>query len=357
MITIPEADLRLATRLVLEGAGSSSSEAGIVADHLVEANLTGHDSHGVGLIPTYVANLKRGYLRADRSLIPVRDGGSFLMFDGDRGYGQVQARAAMERTFERIGDTGVVLMTLRNAHHIGRVGSYGEQSLARGLVSIHFVNVTGHTPVVAPFGGSEARFVTNPICIAVPGGDGGDDLLLDMATSKIALGKARVAMVKGEGVPPGSVLDSDGRETTDPGVLFRDPPGALLPFGEHKGSGLALMCELLAGGLSGGGTIQPEHERGPGIYNQMFTLVVDPDRLVDRAWLAHEVRALIAYVKSSRRDTRSDQILVAGEAERISRQERQRSGIPLAEGAWRGIVAAGESVGVPAAELERFRSG
>ena len=353
---IPEANLRRIARLVLEHAGSEAGEADIVADHLVGANLAGHDSHGVGLIPTYVRNLEQGYLVANRRLKPVSDAGAILMFDGERGYGQVLAKAAMERSFERVRETGVVLMTLRNAHHIGRVGTYGEQSLAEGFVSLHFVSVTGHRPVVAPFGGSEARFVTNPICIAMPGSDATDDLLLDMATSRIALGKARVAMVKGEPVPEGAVLDADGEPTTDPSVLFREPPGALLPFGEHKGSGLALMCELLAGGLSGGGTIQPERPRGPGIYNHMFTIVVDPARLVDLSWLAHEVDAIVAYVKSSRRDADTERVQVAGDPERATGRERRRSGIPLAEGAWNGIVAAGEGVGVAPSELEAIRA-
>lgn len=357
MLYIPETNLRRAAELVLTAAGSSAAEASVVADHLVAANLAGHDSHGVGLLPTYVRNLREGYLFADRPLTLVNDGGAFLMFEGNRGFGQRLAREAMERTFERVCEGGVALMTLRNAHHIGRVGSYGEQSLAEGFVSVHFVNVTGHAPWVAPFGGTEARYVTNPICIAVPGGEHSDDLLLDMATSKIAVGKARVAMVKGEAVPEGTVLDEHGNATTDPSVLFREPLGALLPFGEHKGSGLALMCELLAGGLSGGGTIQPEHPRGLGIYNHMFALVIDPGRLIDRAWLAHEIDALIAYVKSARREIPSQEILVAGEPERARRRERLQSGLPLAEEAWQGIVAAAQEVGVTAKELEAIRGG
>jgi uncharacterized oxidoreductase len=287
----------------------------------------------------------------------VNDTGGILMFDGDRGFGQALAREAMVRAIARAREQGVALMTLRNAHHIGRIGTYGEQSLEAGFVSIHFVNVTGHAPRVAPFGGTEARYVTNPICIAVPGSDRTPDLLLDMATSKIALGKARVAMVKGEPVPEGSLFDAAGEPSTDPSVLFDDPSGALLPFGEHKGSGLALMCELLAGGLSGGGTIQPEHPRGPGIYNHMFAVVVDPAQLIDRNWLAHEVDAMIAYVKSARREPSTEQILVAGEPERLQREARQAGGIPLAEGAWRGIVEAAGRVGVEANELEQIRQG
>ena len=178
-----------------------------------------------------------------------------------------------------------------------------------------------------------------------------------MATSRIALGKARVAMVKGERVAEGMLYDPEGVPTTDPSAMFREPSGALVPFGEHKGSGLALMCELLAGGLSGGGTIQPENPRGPGIYNHMFAVVVDPDRLIDRAWLAREIDALVAYVKSARRAPGVDEILVAGDPERRQRTERRANGIPLAEGAWRGIVAAAAGVGVAAEELEAIRSG
>jgi len=177
----------------------------------------------------------------------------------------LSAPEAMEAAIERCASTGVTLMTLRSAHHVGRVGTYGEQSLDAGFVSIHFVNVQDHPPLMAPFRGSDARFGTNPICVAIPGTECTEPILLDMATSKIALGKARVAMNKGQALPDGELIDHRGKPTDDPRVMFAESErGALLPIGAHKGYGLALACELLAGVLSGGGTRASKSTRPAG---------------------------------------------------------------------------------------------
>ena len=352
MPTIAEAPLRAAISLILERSGSSKQEADTVTDHLVRANLAGHDSHGVGMIPNYMHSLSIGQLFANKHVKLIKDEPSIMMFDGQRGYGQVQAKESMEQALLRAKENGLVLMTLKNAHHIGRVGTYGEMSIAAGMVSLHFVNVTNHEPKVAPYGGIKARFVTNPVCIAMPGTSQTESILLDMATSKIALGKARVAMNKGVDVPEHSLLDASGNATNNPNVMFGEPQGVLLPFGDYKGSGLALFCELLAGGLSGGGTIQPENKREGGIVNNMLSLIVDPARLVDTAWLAHEVDTLIAYVKNTPAQVQTGPVKVAGDPERITLKGRQAKGIPVAEAAWQGILEAGRTVGVRQEEFD-----
>jgi uncharacterized oxidoreductase len=237
-------------------------------------------------------------------------------------------------------------MALRQAHHIGRIGSYGEQSIAAGLVSLHFVNVTGHDPLVAAFGGSEARFVTNPICFAMPGSDSTPPILLDMATSRVAMGKVRVAMNKGIDMADGLLIDHEGRPTRDPNIMFQEPQGALLPFGEHKGYGLALFCELLAGALGGGGTIQPGNERHHSIINSMLTIIIDPQRLVDLQWMRAEIDALIAYVKSSRAADPDTPVMVAGEPERKTLAIREKEGIPIDPRTWEELLNAAEKVGL-----------
>lgn len=356
MISIPESSLRTVISYILESSGSNPSEAQIVTDHLVRANLAGHDSHGVGLIPNYMASLKAKRLKANQHVKLIKDSGSIMMFDGDRGYGQVQGKEAMEQAIARCKETGLVLMTLKDAHHIGRIGTYGEQSIAEELISIHFVNVTDHEPTVAPYGGTKARFVTNPICIAMPGTQKTDPILLDMATSKIALGKARVAMNKGVPTPDGSVIDANGEPSNDGSVLFKEPMGALLPFGDYKGTGLALMCELLAGGLSGGGTIQPEKPRLGGIVNNMTTLLLDPQHLVDMTWFKHEIDSIVAYVKSTPAQAQTGPVKIAGEPEKATQQARKSQGIPLAEAAWEGIISAGESIGASREEISKMLS-
>ena len=178
---------------ILKKGGSNTVEAQIVADHLVRSNLSGHDSHGVVMLPTYMRMLKANLLKPNQTPELFKVDGSIMMFDGNRGYGQAVGKIAMDNAIKKCKTTGLVLMTLRNAHHLGRIGTYGEQSIAAGLISIHFVNVTDHPPVVCPHRGSDARFNTNPICLAMPGTKKQPHILLDMATSKIAMGKARIA--------------------------------------------------------------------------------------------------------------------------------------------------------------------
>jgi len=319
---------------IFQKMGSPAGEAEMVAASLVKANLMGHDSHGVGLVASYIRHFQAGLLLPGTSSKCVKDDGAIMMFDGRRGFGRRVGGEAMQMATERCRDTGVVLLTLKNAHHLGRIGAYGEIAMAEGLISLHFVNVTDHPPSVAPWGGIESRFVTNPICVAIPGTEETPPTLLDMATSRIAIGKARVAMSKGDKLDPGMVVDSDGKPTTDPAVMYQSPRGALLPFGEHKGSGLALICELLAGGLSGGGTIQPQNPRQASIVNNMFAFLVDPTRLVDIEWLRAEIDATVAYVKSARPVTGDQPILVAGDKERIETATRSADGIDVNDEAW-----------------------
>lgn len=340
--------LQLVSTTLLQQGGSSAEEAEVVAEHLVRANLYGHDSHGIGMLPFYCGSLQRGTLLPNRSLETVADHGAILSFDGRRGYGQAMARDAMDLAIERCRSTGLTLMTLRNAHHIGRVGSYGEQSLSAGFASIHFVNVVDHGPLVAPFLGKEARFSTNPVCLAMPARGEQEAVLLDMATSRVALGKVRVAHNKGEALDAEILIDEEGRRTDDPGVMFRQPQGALTTLGDHKGYGLALFGELFGGLLSGGGTVQPGNERAGGIVNNMLTVVLDPAKLVDESYLVSEMDALVTYLKETAPADPERPVLIPGEPERLSAEERSAGGIPVDDTTWRQIGRGGESLGLEA---------
>jgi len=348
---IDHRNLNQVAERILRAGGSEPDEARTVASHLVEANLSGHDSHGVGMLPTYVRNLRSDLLRPNTAAYPVRDDGPFLVFDGGRGYGQRVAAEAMAAGLERCREHGLGALGLRNAHHIGRVGSYGEQSIRAGMISLHFVNVTDHPPLVAPFGGRDARYSTNPLCVAIPGTDRTEPLLLDMATSRIALGKTRVAMNKGEKVAPGTLLDAAGEPATEPAVMFSDPRGALLPCAEHKGYGLALVCELLAGALTGGGTIQPGNERRGGIVNNMLAILIDPARLSEQEVMRREIDALVDYLKQSPPADSGQPVMVAGDPERASRAKREAEGVPVDPATWEELLAAGESLGLSRMEL------
>ncbi len=330
---------------IIKASGSTAEEAEIVSDHLVTANLRGHDSHGVGMVPKYIDCFNAGLVNPNTAATCTNDGGSILQFDGGKGYGQRVAKDATEAAIDRANESGLALYTLSNAFHVGRIGAYGEMCADAGLVSLHFVNVADHTPSVAPFGGSDARLITNPICIALPGAGDQERIILDMATSNVALGKVRVAYNREVQMAEGLLLDPDGQPTTDPGVMFPDLRGALTPFGEHKGSGLGLMCELLGGMLSGGKTIHPGNERLDGIINNMFGIVVDPNRLISADHYTSELQAIVNHVKASRAQDPAKPVMVAGDPERKSTANRLANGIMLDDNTWELILAAGESLG------------
>jgi uncharacterized oxidoreductase len=303
------------------------------------------------MVPAYVRHLEAGLVVPNTRAKVVKDDGAILMVDGGRGYGRCVAGEAMAAAIERCRQTGIVALTLANAHHIGRVGAYGELASGAGLVSLHFVNVTDHRGLVAPFRGTDARFSTNPICIALPGTDRQPPVLLDMATSAIAMGKVRVARNEGKPVPPGALIDRQGRPTQDPTLMYRDPlGGALVTFGGHKGYGLAVVAELLAGALSGGPTIQPGNPRLGGTINNFFAVVLDPARMAGLDWFRREIDGFVDYVKASPPADPSAPVLVPGDPERMARAERLQRGIEVDATTWEEILDAAEKVGLARAD-------
>lgn len=330
---------------IFVAGGCSAAEADIVAGHLVEANLTGHDSHGIAMIPQYVKSLRGGEVKPGTIGKLVRRDGPILVYDGERGWGQVVAKAATEIAVDAARSSGVAILALRNSHHIGRIGAYGEMCAAAGLVSVHFVNAIGHWPRVAPFGGRDARLPTNPFCVAVPATASKPQMILDMATSRIAMGKVRVARNAGKPVAEGHLLDAAGDPTTNPAVMFDEKPGALLPFGEHKGYGLALACEILAGAFTGGGTIQPANKRGGAPLNNMMTFVIDPALTTDMDWARREIDLLVDYVTDSPPQSSDNPVLIPGDPERATKAERLRDGLPVDDGTWSQVIEAGASLG------------
>ena len=360
MPTIAHDALKTAARSLLSAMGSADGEAEIVSDHLVEANLKGHDSHGVGMLPHYVRNWQAGTLILNQTLEITRDDGTFLIGNGGGGHGQVVAKDITERAIAHAEAEGVCIAGLTNAHHIGRVGTYGEWCAEAGLVSIHFVNVGGHPPAVAPFGGADPRFITNPICITVPATANRPATILDFATSEIAMGKVRVAMNEGRQVPEGYLIDNKGRPTTDPGVMFPsspdEPKGALATFGKHKGYGLALMAELLGAALIGGVTIPPDPEKKDrgweqGIRNNMLMIVIDPDRLGGRGPFLAEAEAIIDWAKASPAADPDAPVLVAGDPERQRKAARLKAGIEIDAVTWAELCESADAAGLTSARF------
>ena len=346
-IRISADDLRARCARILHTAGSSREEAQVVADNLVLANLSGHDSHGVGMLPRYIEAVLEGGLRPNASVTTQLDGGGLLVVDGNRGYGQAIGLQAMTLAIARARAHGSCVMALGNSHHLGRIGHWAEMAVAQGLVAIHFVNVLAR-PNVAPWGGSDARFGTNPFCVGIPLADQ-PPFILDLATSRVAQGKMRVAHNERRHVEPGYLVDAAGRPTTDPGVVVVPQAnglfGALLPFGEHKGYGLAIACELLGGALTGGGTLHRAPDGSRAVLNGMFTIVVDPRRLGTQERFQAEAAAFIAWLKESPSESG---VKIAGDPERQARERRAREGIEIDPQTWAEILDAGRKVGAPA---------
>ena len=353
--TIPATVLQDYIGRIFQAAGCAAEEAARTTRHLLSANLTGHDSHGIIRVPRYVQWLNEGLVFAGRRITVVSETATHAVVDGNQGLGQTVAEQGVDLGIAKAGSAGLAVVALRNAGHVGRIGGWAERACAAGLVSIHFVNV-GKGEIVAPFGGVERRFGTNPICIGVPQPEG-PALLLDLATSIVAEGKVLVASNGGKPIPHDALVTPDGRLSSDPadfygpieGTHVRDPgngAGALRAFGEHKGSGIAFMCEILAGCLCGSPTAGPlpDAKRG-GIVNGMLSIYLDPGHF-GAAGFAQTARDFADYVRQCRPVAPGGEVLVPGVPEARHREARLRDGVPLQAETWTAIKATGAALGV-----------
>jgi uncharacterized oxidoreductase len=352
MVTLQASALQDFVGEIFAKSGCSSEEGRRIAQYLVAANLTGHDSHGVVRVPRYVAMKAEGRVVADRKIAVLIDAPVLAVVDGRFGFGQTVAPQAVELGIEKCRRHGLAAVALRNAGHIGRVGDWAAMAAEAGLISVHFVNAAGSV-LVAPFGGVDRRFSTAPFCVGVPRADAGP-VILDFATSVVAEGKVLVASRGGKKLPADALVGPDGGVSGDPHLLYGDyepgggprdygkGEGAIRAFGEHKGSGLALICELLGGALTGTGATQ----EGRPFANGMLSFYVDPKRMDPEAAFSGEVARYIAAVKSSRPIERGGEVLTPGEPEARTRANRLAGGVPLTDDIWASIVATARQVGI-----------
>jgi hydroxycarboxylate dehydrogenase B len=345
------AELQSFAEAIFRSAGSTEEEARIVAAHLVESNLVGHDSHGVVRIYKYVESAGAGQVLPNRHAEVVSDRRAAVVVDGGFGYGQVIGLEAMAIAAERARAHGFSVTAIRNSGHLGRIGAWAEYLANAGLVSFHFVNTSGFGILVAPHGGSDRRLSANPVAAGAPV-DGGRPLILDIATSVIAEGKIHVARNKGEKLPSGAVVDGAGRPTVDPEAFYADPPGAIFPFGGHKGSGLSIFCEILAGSLTGGHASNPMSPTANRLVNNMLSFAFDPAAFSGTEFFHEDVRRLIAWATASPPIDPDGSVLLPGEIEDRTRAERTANGIPIDGQTWARIVAAAASLGVAAPEQQ-----
>ena len=338
----------LVTR-ILVALGSERAEAETVAEYLVGSNLAGHESHGVVRVPRYVGYVRDGQVRLNQVGTMVCDAGGVAVIDGNAGFGQTICQNAVTFGIGRALERGVAVVGVRNTGHVGRVGAWAELAAAKRLVSLHFVNSPGRGGIqVAPAGALERRLAPNPLAIGIPRPDG-PPFLLDITSAVIPEGKVLVALNRGDLLPEGAAIDAEGRPTRDPKAYYGPPQGALLPIGAHKGFGLCMAIDLLAGALTQGGCSDPRQTL---FGNNMFSVYVDPAAMGSAAYLDDAVRDLCAWVRSATPIRHGDEILAPGDMEARTRARRLVEGIPLDRTSWRSICETATSLGVSDPDLE-----
>jgi len=315
--------------LTLLGAfGCNDEEANIVANHLVKANLSGHDSHGIGMLPMYGKQVSHGDLVPNQTPDLFEPTGAVTCVDAKRGFGHHMAILSLDHAMKTIPEHKVAILGMRNAGHVSRVGTYSEYCSQKGYVSIHMVNVVGHDSIVAPFGSRESAISTNPISMAMSVNKEPSPML-DMATSKVAFGKARVAHNKGVEMPDGCLIDKEGVATNNPSPMVEGRDGALTAFGEHKGSGLGLFVELFAGALVSRDTASTAEHMPDGAINALFSIIIDPAAFDDVSAYEERTRDFCDYIKRLQPAKGTDEVLLPGEPELRAREERGANGIEV----------------------------
>jgi len=352
MITLAADRLRDFIADVFVSAGCQADEGAQIAASLVGANLAGHDSHGVVRVPRYVQQKKDGIVVSGRKVQIVSETPVLAVLDADYGFGQWVAPQAVEIGIAKCREMGLACVAIRNAGHVGRIGQWAEMAAKAGLVSMHWVNASGSV-LVAPYGGVERRLSTAPHAIGVPRPDN-EPLILDFATSQVAEGKVLVASQGGKALPSDALVQPDGSLTGDPHALYgayeaqgprdyKQGTGAIRAFGDHKGSGLALMVELLGGSLTGNGGTHPTRAR---FANGMLSIYIDPKRLDPEGFFDEDVKRYTGFFKSSKPIATGGEVLVPGEPEQRMRQKRLADGIPLPDDTWAAIVKTARDIGI-----------
>jgi len=323
-------------------------QAATIARYNIGANLVGHDSHGIILIPTYIDRIKAGHIVPGAKWTIVQQSPTTTVIDGHWGFGFHVNAKAMALTIEKAKTANVAACTVFRQSHVGRLAAYPMMAIKEGMIGLATAD-SGRSPkIVAPFGGREARLGTNPIWIAVPS-DLDAPFYLDMATSAVAAGKIALSAARGEQIPPGWIVDGEGRQTTDPRQFRKG--GALLPLGGtegYKGSGLAAMVEVLCGLLTGlGFGVEPSGRHNDGCFMAVFNVAAfRPLKEFKR-----EVAEFARYLKATPPSQGSNGVLYPGEIEYIREQQRKLAGIDVEDATWAKLRALADEYKL-AAELD-----
>ena len=340
----------------------SDYEAKTIAERLCGSNLKGHDSHGIVRVPRYVEWMERDWVFPNIETELIIDAGALACLDAKQGFGQVAGERAVDEGIARAKKHGVSVVGLKNSGHLGRIGDWAERAADAGFVSFHFVNVRGSL-LVAPFGGTDRRGSTSPLAIGIPT-KGKEHIILDMATSTVAEGKVMVAQKGGKPLPQGALIDSSGNLTINPEVMYgkisddevpdsENGSGAITAFGLHKGSGINFMMEMLGGALTGSGVsagIDDKEKRK--FANGMLSIYISVEKMVDLDYFSKEVQSYADFVRASPASDKNGKVLIPGDKEIITNNDRLANGLPVAPIVWENIKQTAQKLEIP--NLERF---
>jgi LDH2 family malate/lactate/ureidoglycolate dehydrogenase len=326
---------------ILTAAGVPPHKASITATSLVASNLRGVDSHGIQLLPFYIDQLLAGEVDSQADGRVISETGCCLIFDAQNTLGQWVGEVCCGHAVRIARAQGIGLVISRESNHFGAAAWWAQKMRAAGQIGIVMCNAS---PIVPPWQGKKGRLGTNPICMSVPG-----PWLLDMATTTVAAGRIFKAFINGQAeIPAGWAFDSEGVPTTETKAAYK---GMLMPLGGYKGSGLAMMVEILCSVLSGGAManeIGGIRQRGKKVRNSQMFLAIDIAHFMPVEEFTARVEQLVALMKSTAPAPGYDEVLVAGDPEWRTEAERRQNGIPVAEGNWEALCKAGARVKVDA---------
>ncbi len=341
-------ELRLVAERIFTAAGAPPETAQEMAEALVGANLAGHDSHGVIRIPAYINLIKNGGLNPSARPTILEETATTALVDGNWTFGHVAAKFGTDVAIRKAKQSKTAIVSIVRCNHIGRLGQWASQAAAEDVIALVVVGGGGGssrmgTGTAAPFGGAERALSTNPIAIGIPGGET-PDMLVDFATTVVAEGKLQVARAKGDQVPPGAILDKEGRPTTDPNDFYNG--GVMLPFAGHKGYGLSMFVEMLGGALTPGDEYNGDGRRGGAVVSAA-------DALAFRTKESYEKNAdfVLQRIKRIKPAEGFDEVLLPGEPELRTAEARLKEGIAVADTTWQQIAEGGKAVGLDVESL------
>ena len=342
MPAYPENELRKFTRQIFEASGSPPADAAIVADHLVDANLLGVDSHGLIRIPQYVGEIRKGEIQPAAPVVVVRETETTAAVDCGWNFGQVGAMRTMEVAVAKAHEHHTACVVAQRCGHAGRLGAYTEFAARQGFIAMGFCNSPIHGHFVLPWGGREPRLATNPISFAFPAG-ASEPIVADFSTASSPEGKIRVYRDRQKPLPEGWIVDAQGKPSTDPASFYGPPRGAILPFGRengYRGFALGLLVEVMGGALAGLNITADQPGNGLGF------IVIDASAFMPREHFFELIEEMRRYVKSSKPAEGFEEVLMPGEPESRTARARKQNGIPLDEATWQAILNCAHSLGV-----------